>query len=157
MSKFNRFPRKISIFQHDMINKSLHVVTGTQRCQTPLCPCIGCTWIRLFPFSCSYIFIFFLDPQFFLFNVIHLLQRCHKTYNQLSIKHLSFKNICNTSVTHLSHIAIRASLTACSAEFAIRQNPAIWITSLYHAIRNPYWKLNVPYRKLIVPSMLQTK
>jgi hypothetical protein len=40
--------------------------------------------------------------------------------------------------SHLAHIAIRASLTACSAEFAIRQNPAIWITSLYHAIRNPY-------------------
>ena len=42
------------------------------------------------------------------------------------------------SGSHLAHIAIRASLTACSAEFAIRQNPAIWITSLYHAIRNPY-------------------
>ena len=43
-----------------------------------------------------------------------------------------------TSGSHLAHIAIRASLTACSAEFEIRQNPAIWITSLYHAIRNPY-------------------
>ena len=43
-----------------------------------------------------------------------------------------------TSGSHLAHIAIRASLIACSAEFAIRQNPAIWITSLYHAIRNPY-------------------
>ena len=47
--------------------------------------------------------------------------------------------------THLSHIAIRASLTACSAEFEIRQNSAIWITSLYHAIRNPYHAIRNPY------------
>ena len=93
-------------------------------------------------------FIFFsIDPQFFLFYLSHPSQRERVLCNLLIISLIDSSFCCDTSVTHLWHIwNSTSSVTQIArlAEFAIRQNPAIWITSLYHAIRNPYWKWTKP-------------